>query len=114
MSKSYDLLALCLSEDIETNANILLDAVEDKKIIMLFTGLWDNDPRELWQIPEAKKLFFDTISMAAVIVGMEGIKNTIEIILSSLDSETRTLLRTMQSWEREQKSKSKPIPPWCN
>lgn len=114
MSKGYDLLALCLSEDIETNANILLDAVEDKKIIMLFTGLWDNDPRELWQIPEAKKLFFDTLAMAAAMVGREGIKNTIEIILSSLDFETRTLLRTMQSWEREQKSKSKPIPPWCN
>lgn len=112
MSNDHNLFALLLSDDVLKNANILLDAIEDGYIVMLGTALYDNDPRELWQIPECKKLFFDTICYAALMISNPLSDSSIKKIIVSLDDSTQALLVMMQA--NEAKRKLKPTPPWCH
>ena len=105
-------IAICLSQDIKENATVLLRAIEYNCKIAIYTNLWDDDPRELWEIPEAKKIFWDTLATAAVNIDKENIKYSVDIILNRLNDETRELAKAMLLFHDTKKSK--PTPPWCH
>jgi len=111
MSEEH-MFVICLSKDIKSNALVLLHAINNNQKIMLYTHLWDNDPRELWEIPEARELFWNTLATVAVNLDKENMKHSADIILSRLDDETKELMKAMLLVHDTKKSK--PTPPWCH
>ena len=107
-------IAILLSQDIEENANVLLSAIEYNCTILIYTNLWDDDPRELWEIPEAKELFWDTFSTTAIKINREDIEHSVGIILSRLHNQTKEVMEAMLLIHGTKKRKSKPTPPWSH
>ena len=63
--------------------------------IKLFTSEWDSDERELWEIPEARKLFLFVVNQASK-YGL-GKKSIYKI----LDDETIMLINVCELKEQE-------------
>jgi hypothetical protein len=51
-------------EGFDYGVSLLVEAAKRKVRIALFTSRWDNDKREIWQIPEARDLFLRTFDKA--------------------------------------------------
>ena len=115
MSKDH-LFVICLSKDIKSNVHVLLHAINNNQKIMLYTNFWDDDSRELWEIPEATELFCKTLTTAALTIDKDvnNLEHSVGIVCNSFDEETKELFREMLWLRRAEKSKSKPTPPWCH
>jgi len=56
-------------EGFSIGVKALAEAAKSGISVILFTSRWDNDKRELWEIPEARDLFIRTVDEAKKIAG---------------------------------------------
>lgn len=57
----------------DSGARTLAKAMLNKKTVMLTSARWDNDSREIWQIPEARDLFIGTCAAAIRVAGKQAL-----------------------------------------
>jgi hypothetical protein len=72
-------------EHFDRGVDALARAVEANVKVLLFSMCYDKDQREIWEIPEARNLFLNTIGAVTIATGAKALHN-------SLMPETITLL----------------------
>lgn len=83
-------LVLFLDPDhFDSGVSVLIRAASENTATTLCTARWDADKRDLWEIPEACDLFWETITKAAETMGAKSVTNI-------LCRNTLALLKAMQ------------------
>lgn len=85
MPKVEKYIVMLHSSYFDDGVKALSALAKDNQNIGIFTFEWDDDPREVWDIPEARRLILRTIKDASTGIGLEP-------ILSNLDDQSRGLL----------------------